>query len=434
MSVEIPELKRLVTSRELAIWEGRSGLPAALEEEYRVLWRGLANGTRPQARSTPLPCVNLGEDTGERVAYGCKSCGGSLRNIELKVYGCKVHGKCTLGKKVDGVECCAGCNEYSDHEPDPPPDPRNLVYQAEADEFLRTLEPYPEGKYAGRGITIAAGGNYWPSAYVTILMLRHFGCELPAVVGFLGNSGERDERYEKLLSPYGVEFVDIDQHHARAGRRVVKGFGTKLFLAVHSPFEEVLSLDPDNYPCADPTILFDDERYRSLGGIYWPDRDFTNTWTKWDLWGVERRGPCGLETGQYVLHKRLAWEPMRLAEWYDDRPEWCYGSTSGADGTEWANNGGDYGDKGPHRAAWAKLKRDYVVFNPICRHEKFAYLQPGPDGLTSLFVHRCHSKFSANGALTFPTTPQTAGVNTRGGFPMEKEAFQYLEELRRALE
>lgn len=50
------------------------------------------------------PCEYRGEATGETVH--CKTCGGG---VKLKLYGCKVFGECTLGKKVDGIGCCKGC-------------------------------------------------------------------------------------------------------------------------------------------------------------------------------------------------------------------------------------------------------------------------------------------------------------------------------------
>ncbi len=337
---------------------------------------------------------------------------------------------CLLGLGVvRHTEHCQKCDKYAtqksasnpvhlSHQPD-----AIKAYQAEADAFIANMPTYPG--FSGRGVVIAGGGKYWASAYITVRMLRHVGCKLPVELWYLGASGERDERYEKLLAPLDVAFRDIDTHPARASRRGVAGFQTKLFAAVNSQFAEVLSLDPDNYPCQDPTMLFDCPSYKRLGGIYWPDRDFTDGWTKWAIWGCARHGPCGLETGQYVLHKHIAWEPMLLAEWYDDRPEMYYGTpTSNHD----VSTGADYGDKGPHRAAWAKLKRDYAVFNPVAKHRGFAYLQPGPDGHTPMFVHRCHSKFTLH-PTTYATTNQV-GENLRGGYPLEAEALGYLEELR----
>jgi hypothetical protein len=57
----------------------------------------------PQAK---LPCKHLGQ---EKRRQKCTTCAG---NVELKVLNCAEHGECTLGKKIDGVACCAGCSEY----------------------------------------------------------------------------------------------------------------------------------------------------------------------------------------------------------------------------------------------------------------------------------------------------------------------------------
>lgn len=397
------------------------------------------------AKPDPLRCIHR-EDKGPSIgkatcAEGCVALDADGMPVPkmFPVRPCALYGKCVVAVTTkEGLKCCRDCKDRQEpHWPGPadPVGPRppgwkthavtHAAHQRAADEFLsRWLQPYP-GRYSGRGVVIAAGGRYWASAYVTIRMLRHAGCDLPVECWYVGGSGERDERYERLLAPFNVTFHDIDAHPARASRRVVQGFGTKLFAVVNSRFEEVLSLDPDNYPCADPTPLFAHAGYRKLGGIYWPDLEHTDHWTRWAAWGVARRGPCGLETGQYVLHKRAAWEPMRLAEWYDDHPDWCYGDGHGQVGL-------DYGDKGPHRAAWAKLHRDYVMFRHEPEHHpRLGFVQHGPNG-TPLFVHRCHSKFVAEGAVSFPTTPQV-GLNARGDLPGEAAAFGFLEELQAAL-
>ena len=39
----------------------------------------------------------------------CPSCYGM---VKLKVFGCEKHGQCTIGKKLDGMACCAECPDY----------------------------------------------------------------------------------------------------------------------------------------------------------------------------------------------------------------------------------------------------------------------------------------------------------------------------------
>lgn len=51
-------------------------------------------------------CLHRGEQTGVR---DCASCGG---NVRIKLFGCSVHSECTVAKQLDGVPCCASCNEF----------------------------------------------------------------------------------------------------------------------------------------------------------------------------------------------------------------------------------------------------------------------------------------------------------------------------------
>src|SRR5690242_8603824 len=46
--------------------------------------------------------------------------------------------------------------------------------------FLEALAPYPEGRFAGRGIVICAGGQrLFPNGWVCMRVLRLLGCTLP---------------------------------------------------------------------------------------------------------------------------------------------------------------------------------------------------------------------------------------------------------------
>jgi hypothetical protein len=70
---------------------------------YRALWDGPA---APAA--TAPPCRHLGAATGRTVA--CPSCAGT---VALKLFACGVHGRCTAGRQVAGVACCASCDDFS---------------------------------------------------------------------------------------------------------------------------------------------------------------------------------------------------------------------------------------------------------------------------------------------------------------------------------
>lgn len=274
----------------------------------------------------------------------------------------------------------------------------------------------------GRGIVIAAGGKYWPSAYVTVHMIRRVGCTLPIQCWYLGRLGERDEWYEASLAGLGVTFHDADDVRRRVPWRILNGFELKLFAVMNCPWREVLFLDADCYPVVDPTPLFEDPGYQQTGAIYWPDLPFTNDWTRWSFWGVAPFGPpCGIETGQYVVNKDAAWLALSLASWYDQHSDWCY-SAGGAHGP-----GGDYGDKGPHRIGWAQLRRPFQMFSHVPRWQDLSFVHVGPDQ-EPMFVHRCRNKFALGGTGFY--TPQNMGGPVRGAsLPAEAMAWDIFNSL-----
>lgn len=69
---------------------------------------GMSVAPGDSARLVPPPCRHLGGPTGEMVA--CQSCRG---RVELKLFACAVHGRCTPTKPAPDVACCAGCSDAS---------------------------------------------------------------------------------------------------------------------------------------------------------------------------------------------------------------------------------------------------------------------------------------------------------------------------------
>ncbi len=72
----------------------------------------------------PLACINIGAETGEQI--GCPSCQGS---VKVKLFNCKIYGKCSPYKALPNVKHCISCQDYrtSNYVPNAG-SIRNLIY------------------------------------------------------------------------------------------------------------------------------------------------------------------------------------------------------------------------------------------------------------------------------------------------------------------
>ncbi len=365
----------------------------------------------PQA--PPLPCVHLGE----RVASKTHRAEGMSNSLE--VFSCARHGKCTIdpptGRRSAKIHCCAGCQDYLSRYPF---DPDSATMFRQAEDFLAKMPDYAGESYRGRGIVIAGGGDrFFPSLYITIRALRHLGCELPVQVWYLGSRREMPAKNKALLAPYNVECVDADEVRRRHPARLLGGWQLKAFATLHCPFEEVLFLDADCYPCRNPEFLFDLEDYRKQGAIFWPDmfgKDFRLIWAAFNVPDPEH---VSIESGQFVINKRLCWQPLNLAWFYNDHADYYYHFC--------------YGDKHTFEVAWTRFGIPYVLWEPKTKWVNVAYLHHGPDELP-LFVHRCRDKFRLD-ARAYTTMQHHPLPAFYPALPMEKECWGWLAELAKLM-
>lgn len=285
---------------------------------------------------------------------------------------------------------------------------------AQVDAAAVAIAPYPGG-FAGRGITVCAGGfRYFTNAWVLIRMLRKLGCELPVQFWYYGE-GEMDGKMRKLVEPYGVECVDARRKAEEVGCRLSQGWPLKPFSILHSPFEEVLALDADNMPIRNPEYLFESAGYRETGAIFWPDVGRTAPGSAiWKLMGVPFRPEPEFESGQIVVNKALAWEPLNLAMWLNEegRADFIYKII--------------WGDKDTFRFAWHKfgfpfamtpvpLQMLSVVGGPCCSGVMCQHDLEGE----RIFQHRNLLKWQL-----FEENPWVPG------FLFEGECREFLAELR----
>jgi hypothetical protein len=203
------------------------------------------------------------------------------------------------------------------------------------DRFVREELPgiaYPSGRFAGRGIVIAAGGpKYRVNAWVAVNMLRRVGCRLPVECWHLGQR-EFDAKWAELVGPLGATCVDAVEVSRRRPQTWLQrherlhGWELKPYAILHSRFQEVLLLDADNVPVLDPAELFETAEFRRCGAIFWPDYGrLAPDRPAWKVFGnVPYRDEPEFESGQIVLDKRACWQCLVLCHWYMQRSDFFF--------------------------------------------------------------------------------------------------------------
>ena len=138
--------------------------------------------------------------------------------------------------------------------------------RAAIDERLRQSAAFPEDRFAGRGIVICAGGQrYFTCAWVLIWLLRHVHqTKLPIQVWHLGRQ-ELSEAMQLLLEEQGVEVVNAETVLQRHPATIAGAWPLKPYAIANSRFREVIFLDADTVPLADPAVIFDLDLYRRVG-------------------------------------------------------------------------------------------------------------------------------------------------------------------------
>jgi alpha 1,2-mannosyltransferase len=152
-------------------------------------------------------------------------------------------------------------------------------YRALAEEAMASVAAYPAERFEGRGIVICASGlRYFTCAWICVRMLQRFGCALPVEFWALDENGWTPEMERLAREELGVSDCRLARGEDRerftdpwaesAGRA---GWELKPYAIIESRFREVLLLDADIVPVADPTFLFDSPQLAEHGAIFWPD-------------------------------------------------------------------------------------------------------------------------------------------------------------------
>lgn len=262
-----------------------------------------------------------------------------------------------------------------------------------------------------RGIVLAGGTlAQLRTAVITITKLRRLRCALPIELWFLPDEVPGQSLVAHLAT-LGVTCRCTQELHegldvgVRFDRR---RFQIKSIALAMSAFAEVVFLDSDNVPLADPTFLFDDvDAYARTGAVFWPDLWACNIHPiYWRILGLPDdtcKGRGTFESGQMLVDKRRHWQPVMLAMAMNLQPRLHY-----VLGTGGGVCGG--GDKETFAAAFDALHHPYhkVGRQPGAagrvradgRWRQAAMVQYDPaDTNRALFLHVNGDKFSPSSLL-----------------------------------
>ena len=258
------------------------------------------------------------------------------------------------------------------------------------DQYIDNLMPSRVTYAQERGIVIAGGGlKYFPSVWVNVSLLRHFGCTLPIQLWYLGDT-EMDPYMKRLLEPLGVECIDAREIEKQHPCRILCGWELKLYATLHSPFAQVLFLDADNGVVCDPTYLFDCEDYKRHGAVFWPDYA---CWTLkpgvWKVFGMMDMAEPevaeherAFESGQYLIDKRRCDRELRLSLLYAEHSDFTFQHV--------------YGDKECFHLGWRRLGTEYAMPSAGPGWNVHTIVQFDFRGQI-VFQHRCQDKWRFGG-------------------------------------
>jgi len=255
--------------------------------------------------------------------------------------------------------------------------------------------------FAGKGVVLVAGGEYFGPAIVGIHALRQTGSDLPVEV-FLADYEEYEpylcETYLPSLDARCLvlsDFIgdDFDVSH----------YQFKALALLFSSFSEVLLLDSDSIPLQDPeTELFQSAPYIENGLVGWPDFWIGTESPSFYVIAGLTSFPSDLpqsssESGQLLLDKSRHLKTLLLAVYYNlFGPGYFYELLSqGALGQ---------GDKNTFESAAVVLGAPHYRVKDlpqvIGRYDAFAFkgsaiIQMAPESGQPAFIHANTPKMNA---------------------------------------
>ncbi|CAL3973433.1 hypothetical protein PZA11_005674 [Diplocarpon coronariae] len=312
----------------------------------------------------------------------------------------------TAMRGLSMAEAKAGCRW-------PNPDAVNFMFGADADwavqdrndseiafrrqqwqDFVsHDLLPYAAFKhrFQGRGIAVVAGNAQTVQRVkVLIRALRRLRAQLPIEVHYWNDEMTPATKQDlAAVWPRNIYFNDLSAPSNVAPttyNHFTANYQFKTAAVLNSRFAEVLLLDSDNLPVADPAALFAAPTYTTHGTVFWPD--IARTRPNNPAWAITntacRMDEYEQESGQLLVDKRRYFYHLQLAAWLNN-----------AHGAYYARF--LLGDKDLFRFAWHALRTPYgrparwltsvgtLNDGAYCGHS-FAQHHPDGDGAVA-FLH-----------------------------------------------
>ncbi|GAN08195.1 conserved hypothetical protein [Mucor ambiguus] len=138
---------------------------------------------------------------------------------------------------------------------------------------------------SGKGIVLCVGNNQFKFAASTIRAIREvYHNDLPIEVFFIRENDLDIAKRHYLTSEFDnltlMKLDDyVDDYYTKFG-----GWAMKPFAMLASSFSEVIMMDADVFFFQNPSMLFEDEGYKTAGSLFYYDRTLFPNWTKGPDW------------------------------------------------------------------------------------------------------------------------------------------------------
>lgn len=284
-----------------------------------------------------------------------------------------------------------------------------------------------------RGILMVAGEpRYMLNAFVSLWPVRHYWkSTLPISIFFWGKTENVSFQTKDFFQTHiggDISCVDLSHlvdvawpaHHRDLFPRNQKsgrlGWVLKLIAVYFAPYQEILYLDADSSPLADPTTMFTLQDYKKTGALFWPDTPCSRPGIFQQLIEMnlidERDAPRvdehQSESGQWLLNRRMHREPIEYTMAMGSHSDFTFSYA--------------FGDKDLFRAGFA-LAGDADKYSLIPTTLGFAWSAPAGDSQGDGInqgerTMRGYIQFSSNGE---PLFHHRAGWKTKYEFNEHEE-------------